>query len=55
MAIQLVDSQLAAALSGSEVRVVGPSSDDYKELIIRWSNIAEKRAVRYPPPSNTRI
>ena len=47
MAIETIETQLAAAVNGSNIRIVGPSSDDYHELIIRWSVMAEKRAVTF--------
>ena len=47
MAIDTIESRLAAAVSRSNIRIAGPSSDDYHELIVRWSVMAEKRAVRF--------
>ena len=47
MAIDTIESRVRAALSGSAVAIVGPSDSNYEELLVRWSDAAVKRAVRF--------
>jgi hypothetical protein len=32
-------------LEGTDVEILGPGLDGYKEIIVRWSDAAEKHAV----------
>jgi hypothetical protein len=44
-----IESQLSSALENTGVRVATPSCNDYQELITRWSDAAERKAVRIFP------
>jgi hypothetical protein len=40
-----IETRLSSALAQTGVRVATPSSNDYQELMIRWSDAAERKAV----------
>jgi hypothetical protein len=45
MVTTTVYSSVSTALKGSGIEVVGPHSENYSELLKRWSDASEREAV----------
>jgi N-acetylmuramoyl-L-alanine amidase len=48
MATDSIDNRLSSALAQTGVKVANTSSNDYQELMKRWSDAAERKAVCIP-------